>query len=263
MLRKALNQLQRRFAQRTRELEGANAKLRALDRLKSEFLANMSHELRTPLNAIIGFSELMYIGKLGPLSGEQKEYIGDVLNSGNHLLSLINDVLDLSKVEAARMEVLNSTFMVETVIAEAVQHIATMMSVKELKLVREIPLDIPRITTDRRKLFQILLNLASNAVKFTDQGEICIHCEIEDSTMRMSVADTGIGIKAADLRLLFQPFFQCDSSLRKRHEGTGLGLHLSQKLAVLLGGKLVVESKYGNGSTFTLILPLTPTELRQ
>jgi signal transduction histidine kinase len=262
-LRKALNQLQRRFAQRTRELEGANAKLRALDRLKSEFLANMSHELRTPLNAIIGFSELMYIGKLGPLSGEQKEYIGDVLNSGNHLLSLINDVLDLSKVEAARMEVLNSTFMVETVITEVVQNIATIMSVKELKLIREVPFDLPRITTDRRKLFQILLNLASNAVKFTDQGEIRIHCAIEDSTMRMSVADMGIGIKAADLRLLFQPFFQCDSSLRKRHEGTGLGLHLSQKLAVLLGGKLVVESKYGKGSTFTLILPLTPTESRQ
>jgi signal transduction histidine kinase len=261
-LHKALNRLQRRFTQRTRELEGANAKLRALDRLKSEFLANMSHELRTPLNAIIGFSELMYIGKLGPLSGDQKEYIGDVLTSGNQLLSLINDVLDLSKVEAARMEVLNSTFMVETVIAEAVQNIATMMSVKELQLIREIPLDIPRITTDRRKLFQILLNLASNAVKFTDQGEICIHCEIEDSTMRMSVADSGIGIKAADLRHLFQPFFQCDSSLRKRHEGTGLGLHLSQKLAVLLGGKLVVESKYGKGSTFTVILPLTPTKLR-
>lgn len=223
----------------------------------------MSHELRTPLNAIIGFSELMYIGKLGPLSGEQKEDIGDVLNSGNHLLSLINDVVDLSKVEAARMEVLNSTFMVETVIAEVVQNIATIMSVKELKLIREVLFDLPRITTDRRKLFQILLNLASNAVKFTDQGEICIHCEIEDSTMRMSVADMGIGIKAADLRLLFQPFFQCDSSLRKRHEGTGLGLHLSQKLAILLGGKLVVESKYGKGSTFTLILPLTPTELRQ
>jgi len=116
------------------------------------------------------------------------------------------------------MAVLNSTFMVETVIAEAVQNIATMMSVKELKLIREIPLDIPRIMTDRRKLFQILLNLASNAVKFTDQGEVCIRCEIEDSTMRMSVADTGIGIKPADLRLLFQPFYQCDSSLRKRHK---------------------------------------------
>jgi len=124
-------------------------------------------------------------------------------------------------------------------------------------------LDIPRITTDRRKLFQILLNLASNAVKFTDQGQIRIHCEIAPGTMRISVADTGIGIKAADLRLLFKPFSQCDSGLRKRYEGTGLGLHLSQKLAVLLGGKLIVESKYGKGATFTVILPLTPTGLRQ
>ncbi len=262
-LRKALDQLQRRFAQRTRELERANAKLRALDRLKSEFLANMSHELRTPLNAIIGFSELMYIGKLGPLFGEQKEYIGDILNSGNHLLSLINDVLDLSKVEAARMEVLNSTFEIEHVITEVVQNIAPIMSVKGLKLVREIPLDLPPRTTDRRKLFQILLNLASNAVKFTDQGEIRIRCEIEHSTMRVSVADTGIGIKAADLKLLFQPFSQCDGGPRKRHEGTGLGLCLSQKLAVLLGGKLIVESKYGKGATFTAILLITSTHAEQ
>ena len=262
-LRKALDQLGRRFDERTRELEEANARLRALDRLKSEFLANMSHELRTPLNAIIGFSELLHDGKLGPLSADQKEYIADVLNSGNHLLSLINDVLDLSKVEAARMEVLNSTFAIENVITEVVQSIAPIMSVKELKLTREIPSDLPRITTDRRKLFQILLNLASNAVKFTDKGEIRIHCEILAGTMRMSVADTGIGIKAADLRLLFQPFSQCDSSLRKRHEGTGLGLHLSQRLAGLLGGKLTVDSEYGKGSTFTLALPLTPTEMAQ
>jgi len=262
-LRQSLDQLARRFDERTRELEEANSRLRALDRLKSEFLANMSHELRTPLNAIIGFSELLYDGKLGPLSADQKEYIADVLNSGNHLLSLINDVLDLSKVEAARMEVLNSTFAVENVITEVVQNIAPIMSVKELKLIREIPLDIPRIKSDRRKLFQILLNLASNAVKFTDKGEIRIQCEIRAGIMRISVADTGIGIKADDLRLLFQPFSQCDSSLRKRHEGTGLGLHLSQRLAGLLGGKLTVDSEYGKGSTFALALPLTSTELEQ
>jgi signal transduction histidine kinase len=258
-LRKALDPLEQKLTERTRELEEANAKLRDLDRLKSEFLANMSHELRTPLNAIIGFSQLMYDGKLGALSVEQKEYIADVLNSGKHLLSLINDVLDLSKVEAGRMEILNSTFEIEHVITEVVQNIAPIMSVKELKLIREIPLDLPRITTDRRKLFQILLNLASNAVKFTDRGEIRIHCEIVHHTMRVSVTDTGSGIKPAELKLLFKPFSQADSSLRKRHEGTGLGLHLSRRLAALLGGELMVESEYGKGSTFTLILPLPPT----
>ncbi len=259
-LRNKLDQLEKRFAERTRELEEANAKLRDLDRLKSEFLANMSHELRTPLNSIIGFSELMYDGKLGAVSADQKEYISDVLNSGKHLLSLINDVLDLSKVEAGRMEVLNSTFAVEHVITDMVQNIAPIMSVKELKLIREFPEDLPQITTDKRKLFQILLNLASNAVKFTDHGEIRIHCETVHSTVRVSVTDTGIGIKPADLGLLFKPFSQSDSSLRKRHEGTGLGLYLSRRLAVLLGGELIVESEYGKGSTFTLILPLTPTE---
>ena len=257
-LRKALNQLEQRFAERTRELEEANAKLRDLDRIKSEFLANMSHELRTPLNAIIGFSELMYDEKIGTLSAHQKEYIGDVLNSGKHLLSLINDVLDLSKVDAGRMEVLNSTFAIEHVITEVVQNIAPTISVKELKLIREIPVDLPEMTTDRRKLFQILLNLASNAVKFTDRGEIRIRCEIVHQTMRVSVADTGIGVKSADLKVLFKPFSQADSSLRKRHEGTGLGLYLSRRLASLLKGELAVKSEYGKGSTFTVILPLTP-----
>ena len=257
-LRRSLEQLEQKFAERTRELEEANAQLRDLDRIKSEFLANMSHELRTPLNGIIGFSELMYDGKLGTLSADQKEYIGDVLNSGKHLLSLINDVLDLSKVEAGRMEVLNSTFAIEHVITEVVQNIAPIMSVKELKLIREIPIDLPETTTDRRKLFQILLNLASNAVKFTDRGEIRIRCEVLRGTMRVSVADTGIGIKPADLEILFKPFSQADSSLRKRHEGTGLGLYLSQRLASLLRGELAVKSEYGKGSTFTVMLPLTP-----
>jgi len=259
-LRNALDQLEQRFAERTRELEEANAKLCDLDRLKSEFLANMSHEVRTPLNAIIGFSELLYDGKLGSLSADQKECIADVLDSGKHLLSLINDAFNLSKVESGRMEVLNSTFAVENVITEVVQNIAPIMSVKELRLIREIPVELPPITTDRRKLFQILLNLASNAIKFTLHGEIRINSAIVDDRVRVRVSDTGIGIKSEEIGLLFRPFSQCDNSLGKRHEGIGLGLYLSQRLAVLLGGELMAESEYGNGSTFTLMLPLVPTE---
>ncbi len=245
-------------AARTRELTAANERLTELDQLKSQFLANMSHELRTPLNAIIGFTQLMHDGKVsGPVSAEQKEYLGDILSSATHLLQLINDVLDLSKVEAGRMEILESTFSLDEVIVEVVQNVTPIMSVKGLKLIRDIPQDLAPITTDRRKLVQILLNLASNAVKFTDHGEIGIHCQASAGTLRMSVSDTGIGIKPAELARLFQPFSQIDDSLQKRHEGTGLGLYLSGRLATLLGGDLTVESEYGKGSTFTLTLPYT------
>ncbi|HUF40906.1 MAG TPA: ATP-binding protein [Verrucomicrobiae bacterium] len=205
-LREARDQLEHRVAERTRELEEANAKLHELDRIKSQFLANMSHELRTPMNAIIGFAQLLHDGKAGgPVSPEQKEFLGDILNSAGHLLQLINDILDLSKVEAGRME--------------------------------------------------ILLNLLSNAVKFTEQGEIRIGCETAPGKIRLSVSDTGIGIKAEDLAQLFQPFCQLDDSLRKRHEGTGLGLYLSKRLALLLGGDLTVAGEFGKGSTFTLEIP--------
>jgi PAS domain S-box-containing protein len=257
-LSRARESLEEKVNERTRELSEANVKLRDLDRLKSQFLANMSHELRTPLNAIIGFSELMHDGKAGgPVSAEQKEYLGDILNSATHLLQLINDVLDLSKVEAGRMEVLKSNVHIDEIISEVTQNVAPIMSVKELKLVREVPADLAPIVTDRRKLLQILLNLVSNAVKFTDQGEVHIRCQTAAATMELSVSDTGIGIKPEELPLLFQPFSQLDGSLRKRHEGTGLGLYLSKRLAILLGGELTVESEHGKGSTFTIILPLS------
>jgi PAS domain S-box-containing protein len=241
---------------RTRELTAANERLTELDQVKTQFLANMSHELRTPLNAIIGFSQIIHDGKVsGPVSAEQKEYLGDILSSATHLLQLINDILDLSKVEAGRMEILDSTFRLDEVVVEVVQSITPIMSVKGLKLIRDIPEDLPLITTDRRKFLQILLNLASNAVKFTDHGQIAIHCRAVAGMMRLSVSDTGIGIKAGELALLFHPFSQIDDSLQKRHEGTGLGLYLSSRLATLLGGNLTVESEYGKGSTFTLTLP--------
>ncbi|HEX9787704.1 MAG TPA: PAS domain-containing protein [Candidatus Binatia bacterium] len=256
-LKRSQEQLEERVNERTRELREANIKLRELDGLKSQFLANMSHELRTPLNAIIGFSQLMHDEKAGgPASAEQKEYLRDILNSATHLLQLINDVLDMSKVEAGRMEILRSNFRLEEVVIEVVHNIAPIMSVKGLRLVREIPADLPPITTDRRKLLQILLNLASNAVKFTEEGRIGIRCEAATDKFRLSVWDTGIGIKPEELEFLFQPFSQLDGSLRKRHEGTGLGLYLSKKLASLLGGDLTAASEYSQGSTFTLTIPL-------
>jgi len=268
-LKRVNEDLEARVQERTRALMEANLKLRDVDRLKSEFLANMSHELRTPLNAIIGFSEIIQDGKAGAISAEQKEYLGDILSSARHLLRLINDVLDLSKVEAGRMEILPSTFSIDEMLAEVTQNVAPIMSVKGLKLVREIADDFPPITADRSKLLQILLNLASNAVKFTDRGAITIAARVrpdapgaqapaEKTILEFQVRDTGSGIKAEDLPLLFQPFTQLEPSLQKRHEGTGLGLHLSRRLAELLGGELSVESAYGKGSTFTLILPRNP-----
>jgi protein-histidine pros-kinase len=247
---------QEEAAQRSRELEEQNLRIQEANRLKSEFLANMSHELRTPLNAIVGFSELMHDGKVGPVSAEHKEYLADILSSSHHLLQLINDLLDNAKIEAGRMEVLPTTFPVTDLIVEATHNLAPIMSVKNLKLIREIPDDLPPITTDRRKLLQILLNLASNAVKFTERGEIGLRCRATGGALQLAVSDTGIGIKANDLDLLFQPFSQIDSGLQKRQEGTGLGLHLSQNLARLLGGVIAVESEYGKGSTFTLTVPL-------
>ncbi len=256
-LNRAHEQLEATVNERTRELSEANVKLQELDRLKSQFLANMSHELRTPLNAIIGFSELMHDGKAGsPVSAEHKEYLGDILDSGRHLLNLINDILDLSKVEAARMELLKSTVSIEQIIVEVVQNIAPIMTVNSLKLIREIPPNLPPITTDKRKLLQIVLNLASNAVKFTSHGEITIRCEVVGGNMNVCVSDTGIGIKSEELQYLFQPFSQINDSLRKRYEGTGLGLYLSKRLAQLLGGDVSVISEYGKGSTFTLTVPV-------
>jgi protein-histidine pros-kinase len=247
---------QEEAAQRSRELEEQNLRIQEANRLKSEFLANMSHELRTPLNAIVGFSELMHDGKVGPVSAEHKEYLGDILSSSHHLLQLINDLLDNAKIEAGRMAVLATTFPVTDLIVEITHNLAPIMSVKKLKLIREIPEDLPPITTDRRKLLQILLNLASNAVKFTERGEIGLRCRATGGALQLAVSDTGIGIKASDLDLLFRPFSQIDSGLQKRQEGTGLGLHLSQNLARLLGGAIAVESEYGKGSTFTLTVPL-------
>jgi len=255
-LRRSYDHLEVEVANRTSELRDANLRLQDLDRLKSEFLANMSHELRTPLNCIIGFSQLMHDGKVGPIATDQKEYLGDILTSSQHLLQLINDLLDNAKIESGRMEVLVTTFPVTGVIHELTQNLAPIMSTKGLKLIRDIPDDLPPITTDRRKLLQILLNLASNAVKFTEWGEIRFQCRATSEALQIAVSDTGIGINAKDMDLLFQPFSQIDSGLQKRQQGTGLGLHLSQNLARLLDGVISVESEYGKGSTFTLTLPL-------
>jgi len=254
---RALNEtLEQRVADRTRELELANAKLQELDRLKSEFLATMSHELRTPLNSIIGFSAILRQGMAGPLNAEQTKEIEMVHGSARHLLSLINDLLDVSRIEAGRVELFLEPVNVEEILREVEATLAPMVAAKKITYVTEISCALPAIISDRKRIYQVLLNLANNAVKFTDKGSVRI-CAALSGTAAISIAvsDTGIGIRSENLPRLFAAFRQVDGSARRVYEGTGLGLFLVQKLLLLLGGTVAVTSEFGRGSIFTVHLP--------
>jgi protein-histidine pros-kinase len=232
--------------------------LQEANRMKSEFLATMSHELRTPLNAIIGFSEFLVDERPGPLNPKQKEYLQDILNSGQHLLQLINDVLDLSKVEAGKMELFPETFTLPAAVDEICSIIHPLATKKNITVKREIEPAVAHVTLDQQRLKQILYNLLSNAVKFTEEGgSVEIHAARSDASwLRLQVRDTGIGIKPEDLGKLFTEFQQLDSSYARRHQGTGLGLALTKKIVELQRGSITVESEPSKGSTFTVSLPL-------
>ncbi len=262
MLEAAREDLEARVAERTRELQEANERLKELDRLKSEFLATMSHELRTPLNSIIGFTGILKQGIAGELNAEQHKQISMVYGSAKHLLTLINDLLDLSRIESGRAEFQREPFQCEEVIAEVIASLAPAVAGKALKLVSDIPAPLPEVQSDRKRIFQILLNLATNGVKFTEEGEVRIGCVASGEALEFHVTDTGIGIKPENMALLFEAFRQVDGSARRRYEGAGLGLHLSRRLAGLLGGDIRAESEYGKGSRFTLTLPLGVGENR-
>ncbi|HEY82644.1 MAG TPA: hypothetical protein G4O01_05080 [Dehalococcoidia bacterium] len=240
------------------ELVQANIQLKEMDRIKSEFLATMSHELRTPLNSIIGFTGIMLQGIPGELNAEQRKQLSMVNNSAKHLLGLINDILDLSRIESGKMEISTERFKIQDVVSEIAQSLSPMISQKGLKIITEIPDETPEIYSDRKKVSQILLNLVHNAVKFTPAGEVRIECKFDSDNLEVSVADTGIGIKKEAMKLLFEAFRQIDGTVQRRYQGAGLGLYLCQKLVTLLGGNIWVESEYGRGSKFTFTLPLRP-----
>lgn len=228
---------------------------------KGQFLANMSHELRTPLNAIIGFSDLMVRGMAGPLGATQKEYLQDIFTSGQHLLGLINDILDLSKVEAGRMELELSEYDVADLIGRSLVLFQEKARVHEIRLKAEVAGGIPVVFGDERKIKQVIVNLVSNAVKFTpDGGSVTIRAKVahddETDLMEIAVADNGIGIATEDRDLLFQPFRQLAHDLAKKYEGTGLGLALCKEFVELHNGRIWVESEPGKGSTFTFRVPL-------
>lgn len=249
--------LERRVVERTAELAEAKERAEAADHLKSAFLATMSHELRTPLNSIIGFTGVILQGMAGPLNNEQQKQMHMVKNSANHLLALINDVLDLSKIEAGQLTLQNQDIEPATTLEKVVRSIHPLVDAKGLTLILEVAPDVPLITNDQRRLEQVLLNLLSNAVKFTEQGVITVRCRNAGGRLYFSVSDTGIGIRQEDLANLFQPFRQLESGLTRRFEGTGLGLSICKKLIERMGGEIGVEDSSGGGSTFYFTLPTT------
>ncbi|MES2103822.1 MAG: CHASE3 domain-containing protein [Pseudomonadota bacterium] len=248
------------------DLQNASARAQQSDRIKSAFLATMSHELRTPLNSIIGFSGILFKELAGPLNAEQKKQLGMVRESSRHLLALVNDVLDISKVEAGQLKVLQVPFQISESLVRSVGLVAPLAEKKGLTLLTRIAGDLGEVVSDKRRLEQILINLLSNAVKFTEKGQITLTAESVDAytldqdsapqpIMRLQIHDTGVGISPQDLPTLFQPFRQIEDRVDKPSEGTGLGLAISQRLLALMGGQISVESEVGHGSIFTVILP--------
>ena len=239
-----------------RELGDKSAQLEVASRHKSEFLANMSHELRTPLNAVIGFADLLLERMFGELNDKQEEYLRDILDSGRHLLSLINDILDLSKIEAGRMELDVTDFQLSHAIENALILVRERAAGRGIALHQTVDARLGPVSGDERKIKQVLLNLLSNAIKFTPQGgRIEVRAAPGEGFVEVSVRDTGVGIAPAEQDAVFEEFRQVGSSAA-RHEGTGLGLSLCRKFVELHGGRIWVESEVGRGSTFTFRLPV-------
>jgi signal transduction histidine kinase len=241
------------------EIEDKGRQLEVANQHKSEFLASVSHELRTPLNAIIGFSEVMLERMFGDVNEKQEEYLNDILSSGRHLLSLINDILDLAKIEAGRMELEAADFNLPQAIDNTLILVRERAVRRGIVLERTVDPRLGEVKGDERKIKQVLLNLLSNAVKFTPEGgRIEVQAELANDTAEISVTDTGVGIAPEDHAAVFEEFRQVGTDYARKHEGTGLGLALARKFVELHGGKIWVKSQVGQGATFTFTIPVTP-----
>ena len=255
-LRKLNLELEQRIAARTEELAAAMLQAQESDRLKSAFLATMSHELRTPLNSIIGFTGVILQGLAGPLNEEQTKQLNMIRESSRHLLALINDVLDISKIEAGQLEIHKRPFDMRQAVESALRVTHPLAQKKNLQLTTSIGPGVGTIHSDRRRVEQVLINLLNNAIKFTERGEVHIECQIQNGWLETNVRDQGIGIKPEDLNRLFKPFQQIETGLARSHEGSGLGLSICKHLVTAMGGDITVESQWGVGSTFKFTLPV-------
>jgi protein-histidine pros-kinase len=239
-------------------LQEKNVELEQANQAKDLFLASMSHELRTPLNAIIGFTGTLLMKLPGPLTADQDKQLKTIQASAKHLLSLINDLLDLAKIESGKVEIVFEPVNCQSVIEDVASTLRPLAENKGLAFEVSTPDHEVTCLTDRRALSQIVINLANNAIKFTEKGRVRVQLNQRRANGRLltevSIIDTGVGIRPDDQARLFEAFTQLEGSTARRHEGTGLGLHLSQKLAALLGGRIVFHSEHGQGSTFTLVL---------
>ncbi|NEQ25499.1 MAG: PAS domain S-box protein, partial [Microcoleus sp. SIO2G3] len=251
-------QADEQLRQSSERISLANAELARATRLKDEFLANMSHELRTPLNAILGLSEALQEEVYGSLTDKQHKSMTTIENSGRHLLELINDILDLSKIESGKMQLDTAPVGVHNLCESSLTFVKQLAHQKRIKLSSKIAEGLGEIEVDERRIRQVLINLLSNAVKFTPEGgEVCLEIEgnVSSETLQFRVIDTGIGIAPESIDKMFKPFVQLDSSLSRRYAGTGLGLALVRRIVELHGGSIALESELGNGSRFTVSLP--------
>lgn len=243
------------------QLKAQNEELEKASRAKSDFLARMSHELRTPLNVVMGFAELMLDEVPGEINDEQRQCLDDILTSGRHLLGLINEVLDLTKVEAGKVELK----LQDVALAEVVESVTSAMTalLSQRKQSLEVSLDdgLPLVRADEARLRQVLFNLLSNASKFTpDGGRLKIEASAKNGWCQVNVSDNGTGIKEENLKQIFEPFYQADDAISRERKGTGLGLTLVKEIVEMHGGRILVESEYGKGSSFIFTLPLVAAE---
>jgi signal transduction histidine kinase len=238
------------------EIQEKSRQLEVASQHKSQFLANMSHELRTPLNAILGYTEMMVDGLYGNLPDKAQGVLERVQANGKHLLGLINDVLDLSKIEAGQLTMASEEYSVADMVATVMSATESLAKAKNIALVSAVPQGLPRGTGDARRLTQVLLNLVGNAIKFTDEGKVEIRARRQDDRFKISVLDTGPGIARADQAKIFEEFQQVDNTSTRKKGGTGLGLSISRKIVELHGGYIAVESELGKGSNFKITIPI-------
>jgi signal transduction histidine kinase len=242
------------------EIERKGRELEAASRHKSEFLANMSHELRTPLNAVLGYAELIQDGIYGEVPDKIQDVLERVQQNGRHLLGLINDVLDLSKIEAGQLTLAPADYSLRELALGVMAATEALAGEKKLALELDVPKDLPQGRGDERRITQVLMNLVGNAIKFTEAGSVSIRAKAEDGNFLVTVSDTGVGIAPEDQARIFEEFQQVDSSSTRKKGGTGLGLAIAKRIVELHGGRIRVDSTPDQGSTFTFTLPLRVSE---